>query len=85
MLAYVVHHEHEAYDYYVGRSSPFGNPYHIGVDGTRAQVIEKFRSYLLSNATLLARVRAELRGKILGCHCKPKACHADVLMEIANE
>lgn len=30
-------------------------------------------------------VRAELRGKNLACWCKPgAACHADVLLEIAN-
>lgn len=81
---YVVHHEHEPYDYYVGRSTPFGNPFHIGVDGTREEVVKKFRVYLLSNAQLLARIRLELRGKILGCHCKPLACHAEVLAEIAN-
>lgn len=84
-LNYVVHHEHEPYDYYIGKSSPFGNPYHIGQDGTHVEVIEKFRVYLATNELLLARVRRELRGKILGCHCKPLACHGEILAEIANE
>jgi hypothetical protein len=30
------------------------------------------------------RVKRELRHKILGCWCHPKACHGDVLAEIAN-
>ena len=24
----------------------------------------------------------ELDGKILGCHCKPKRCHGDVLVDV---
>ena len=27
----------------------------------------------------------ELKGKTLGCFCKPKSCHGDVLVELANE
>jgi len=26
----------------------------------------------------------ELRGKVLGCWCAPKACHGDVLVSLAN-
>lgn len=29
--------------------------------------------------------RRELRGKVLGCHCFPLACHADVLLRVAND
>jgi len=25
-----------------------------------------------------------LQGKVLGCHCKPLACHGDILAELAN-
>lgn len=24
-------------------------------------------------------------GKVLGCFCKPKACHGDILAEVLNE
>ena len=27
----------------------------------------------------------ELKGKVLGCFCKPKACHGDVLVELVND
>lgn len=70
---------------YIGRPSQWGNPFNIGRDGTRAQVIEKFERWLRSKPKLLAAVRAELRGKDLLCWCAPLPCHGDVLLRIANE
>jgi hypothetical protein len=70
---------------YVGRPTPFGNPYVIGKDGTRAEVIAKHREYVLANAQLTALIKKDLKGKDLVCFCKPAACHADTLLEIANE
>ena len=32
-----------------------------------------------------AESRSELKGKTLGCWCKPKKCHGDILLEIAND
>lgn len=47
----------------------FGNPYRIGPDGTREQVIEKFRVYfhdrIKSDAAFKAKVLS-LKGKVLG-------------------
>jgi hypothetical protein len=79
------------WDIYIGRAnrryglrtSPWANPYRIGQDGTRDEVIEKYRRYLLNNAALLARL-PELRGKRLACWCAPEACHGDVLAALAN-
>jgi len=69
---------------YVGRPSRFGNPFVIGRDGDRAAVVARFEASLLANRELLAAVKAELRGKDLVCWCAPEACHADVLLRIAN-
>lgn len=79
----VVNKYKEEYDVYIGRGSRWGNPYRIGQDGTREEVIELFRSYLweslkdgsITNAELLS-----LDGKRLGCFCKPQACHGDVIV-----
>lgn len=79
----VVHCKRQPYDTYVGRPSKFGNPYVIGPDGTRAEVIEKYRAHLLASPDLMAAL-PELRGKVLGCWCSPLACHADVLATLAN-
>ena len=77
-------HRKEPHDVYIGRPSKWGNPFVIGVDGTRAEVIEKYREWIATSPTLLADAKKELRGKVLGCYCAPQACHGDVLVEIAN-
>ena len=76
--------ERDEFDVYVGRDSPFGNPFRIGPAQNRTQVIERFRKWVRGQPELLDRIRKELRGKRLGCWCRPKNCHADVLAEIAN-
>lgn len=76
-------HLSRPHDVYIGRPGKWGNPYKIGVDGSRAQVIEKYRAYLRTHPELVAAARAELVGKILGCYCKPQACHGDVLAAVA--
>ncbi len=69
---------------YIGRGSPWGNPFVIGKDGTRAEVIAKYRTYLEADEALLARVKNELKGKDLLCFCKPAGCHGDIILLIAN-
>lgn len=82
-------HQREAHLFpdavYVGRPSKFGNPYVVGRDGSRTEVIRKFVDHINADPVLLKDVQSELRGKILSCWCKPKACHGDVLLEIANK
>jgi hypothetical protein len=76
---------------YVGRrtrgwpASPWGNPYRPGPDGTLAEVLARYEhEHLASRPDLLAML-PELRGKVLGCWCHPKPCHADVLARLADE
>lgn len=69
-------------DVYIGRGGPWGNPYKIGKDGTREEVIEKYRASLTPERII--EIKLKLKGKILGCFCAPKPCHGDVLAEIAN-
>lgn len=72
------------FDVYVGRPSVWGNPFRIGPDGSRAEVIAKYRAWILARPKLVARARVELRGRVLACWCAPAPCHADVLVELAN-
>jgi len=67
---------------YVGRPSRWGNPFIINRDGNRAEVIEKYRQHIID---FHEEIKEELRGKDLVCWCKPAACHADILLDIANE
>ena len=73
---------------YVGRPTYFGNPFVIGRDGTRAEVIEKYRHWVQTSshpdATHVRAVIHTLRGKDLVCWCAPAPCHADILLELAN-
>ncbi len=76
----VVHCKRSSYDVYIGRPSKWGNPFIIGPDGTREEVIMKFEQYLL-NSELLKDI-GELDGKILGCWCRPYfPCHGDILVK----
>ena len=77
----VVHCKKEFYDVYIGRPSKWENPFRIGKDGTRKEVIEKYEKYILSNKELMKDL-FELEGKILACWCKPKPCHGDVLVKL---
>lgn len=68
---------------YVGRPSPWGNPYPLSFRGVGGDPIEQFREYLRRSPRLVARIRTELAGKHLVCWCAPKPCHADVLLRVA--
>lgn len=77
----VVHCKKDNYDVYIGRPSKWGNPFTIGKDGNREEVIEKYREYLLNNEELMNAL-PELKGKVLGCWCSPKKCHGEVLLDL---
>lgn len=85
----VVNLRREPYDVYIGRpgkgkKGPWGNPFTLGRDGDRAMVLAKYRRWLMDQPELIERARRELRGKVLGCFCKPLACHGDVLAEVVD-
>lgn len=65
---------------YVGRPTKWGNPFVIGPDGFREEVIEKYRAWVTQQGLPFS----ELCGKDLVCWCAPLSCHADVLLELAN-
>lgn len=80
----IVHCKRDKFDIYIGRPSKWGNPFTIGKDGTRNEVIEKYRDWIKTQPDLIASLH-ELRDKTLGCWCSPNACHGDILVELANE
>lgn len=86
-------------DVYIGRAGRgedgyFGNPHPVGrscpickVEHQQEEAVEAYR------VTFKARIEkdpefkrrvTELRGKSLGCFCKPKPCHGDVIAEFLN-
>lgn len=70
---------------YVGRPGKWGNPYRIGPDGSREEVVEKYRKWLEGMVNDGRLDVSELAGRDLVCWCAPEPCHADVLLEKANE
>lgn len=70
---------------YIGRGSPWGNPFKIGEHVTREEVIAKFEQLVQSKPELHDVIKRELKGRHLVCFCAPKACHGDVLLRIAND
>jgi len=82
----VVNLKNDSYDMLVDRTTPFGNPFIIGPDGDRDDVISKFRVYWYApeQYNLRAFARVLLSGKRIGCWCKPQACHGDIIAEYLN-
>ena len=81
MKTRVVNRYKEPYDVYIGRGTIWGNKFRIGIDGTREEVIQKYKRWLLRQPELLDQIHT-LRGFRLGCSCKPKPCHGDILVDI---
>lgn len=85
----------------VDRTTKWGNPFVVGVDGTAARSVELYVKllagyYCISCKTAFDAQKAavahvsknltSLRGKNLACWCAlDKPCHADVLLKIANQ
>jgi hypothetical protein len=80
----VVHWKKKPYDVFIGRGGKWGNPFIMGIHGTRKEVIELYRQWIWTQPDLLKCLKVELQGKRLGCWCKPEACHGDVLVELAD-
>jgi hypothetical protein len=89
----VVHCQREEYDVYIGRPSEWGNPFtHIKAEATlakfvvrtREEAVRSYREWVKSQPHLMEKL-SSLKGKKLGCWCKPKSCHGDILLELLNE
>lgn len=90
----VVNRHREPFDVYIGRGSAFGNPFVIGEDGDRDEVIVKFTDFFykkLGKPRFQAAVK-KLKGKRLGCFCKPEEgfqgrvlCHGQIIAAYLEE
>ena len=69
---------------YIGRGSPYGNPFVIGQHGDREEVCKSYMFYVLYDPERVATFTENLRGKDLVCFCKPAQCHGDFLLEFVN-
>lgn len=72
------------YDEYIGRGSRWGNEFIIGVHGTRAEVIEKYRLQLIDKidkGLVTDEDLLSLANKRIACFCAPHLCHGDVIAD----
>ena len=71
---------------YIGRGSDWGNPFKVIPHGehTREEAIALYEAYIQTQPELLAQLPT-LKGKTLGCYCKPLACHGDILIKLLAE
>lgn len=72
-------------DVYCGRPGKWGNPFVIGRDGTRAEVLTKYAKWLKRRKHLIREAKEELLGKRCGCYCVPEPCHVEILIGCAME
>jgi Domain of unknown function (DUF4326) len=68
----------------IDRSSVWRNPYRLGTDGTRKQVIKRYREDFARHRSLHKRI-GELKGKVLICWCYPEYCHGEILADAATQ
>lgn len=91
----VVNKRFQPYEVYIGRGSKWGNPFtHLRLKDTKAEYhcktreesIQKYIEYItVGDGKHLLNDLWELKGKILGCYCKPLLCHGDVLAKLADQ
>lgn len=80
-------HSGKPFDVQIDRATEWGNHFKIVPRcRTRDEAVDDHRLWAFApeQAAWRNKVRAELRGKILGCWCAPRRCHGDTLAEIAN-
>lgn len=90
----IVNMRHHKCDIVCDRTSPFGNPYQHGRDGTRNDACDKFKIYFYKklNDPIFRDKVLSLKNKKLGCWCRclppcnnPKCkslrCHLETIVE----
>lgn len=81
----VVNKNRDTYDVSITRGSGYGNPYIIGKDGTREDVLYLYERYITNVLKSDPTFLDELKNKRLGCVCKPLACHGDIIVKKLEE
>src|ERR1700759_4623924 len=92
-LCRVVHCKRQPYDVYIGRPSKWGNPFSHNEGtlakykvATRAAAVEAYQKWItVGDGRYLLKHLHELKGKTLGCWCKPQSCHGDILAQLTAQ
>lgn len=74
---------------YVGRPGPFGNPFIVGRDGSRDEVIRKYENWFLGKIAYDSKFAQQVRElygvPALVCWCAPEPCHAEVIAKFLED
>ena len=89
----IVNLHKEPYDIYIGRagkgqSGYFGNPILLKPGEPRGSTIERYKHYFYDRLKIDKEFKKRielLKGKTLGCFCKPAKCHGDIIIEYLNK
>lgn len=82
----------DSYDVYIGRAGKgqdgyFGNPFPLKKNEERGATIERYKQYFYHRIKTDPDFKLKierLKGKTLGCFCKPNSCHGDIIAEYLN-
>lgn len=89
----VVNKYKEKFDVYIGRGSKWGNPFSVNSGKSKYDVssckdldecLEKYSDHLwemIKDGRVVKEELRSLQGKRLGCFCKPKPCHGDIIVK----
>jgi hypothetical protein len=93
--------ETDEWDVYIGRSDGrhmnntdigddgwLGNPYRLEEGYSRTEAVNRFEEDFHERIDADVKFRAaveDLKGETLACHCKPKACHGDVIVRYLED
>src|SRR5690349_1934419 len=80
----------------VGRGTMWGNPWKVGVHGTRQEVVTYYGEWIVGirpgppgwpvNPARLRAALSQLHGRDLMCWCRSEdLCHGDLLLKLAND
>ena len=74
----------ESCDVNIMRPGPWSNPFTVGKQRSKAMALNLFRQHLLNHPMLVEAARRVLKGRRLGCCCKPERCHGDIWVEVLD-
>ena len=70
----------------IDRRTKWGNPFRVGVDGSRDEAIARYRADLwrrIRSGEIALEELADIAGCWYACHCAPSPCHGEVLARAA--
>lgn len=73
---------------YPPKDSIWANPFKINNNQSREEVLHLYLEYIdkkLKSDNNLVNELLKLKGKKLGCWCKPNCCHGDILIKLIEK